>query len=419
MTTGCHKFSFRRYQFWLNEWESGTGFFSTEKKEEAKVKQPRIILAVLLVLVLSGFGGQAVFAGEYRIGCAFAVTGSASWLGEPQRNTVEMIAEQVNKNGGINGNKLVLYIEDTQGDNTRAVNSIKKLIKNYKVSAIIGPSRSGTAMAVIPIVQKEEVPLISCASAEVITNPVADRKWVFKTAQNDSDAIRNIYEYFNKKNIKKAGIITGTTGFGAAGRELMKSMAPEYGIEIAADETYNPSDTDMTAQLISIKNSGAQAVINWSIVPAQSIVPQNMKQLKLDIPLFQSHGFGNIKYVEAAGEAAEGIIFPGSRMLAVDSVAENHPQKKALMGYRADYEAKYKENVSTFGSHAFDAMHIIINALEKVGDDRAKLRDYIETAKFDGTSGVFNYSPENHSGLDKTAFEMLTVKDGKFIVLEQ
>ncbi|MFW6240624.1 MAG: ABC transporter substrate-binding protein [Thermodesulfobacteriota bacterium] len=374
-----------------------------------------VLVAFGLSLLFSNF---AWAADEYRVGCAFAITGKASWLGEPQRATVEMIQKQINDSGGINGKKLVLFIEDTHGENTRAVNAIKKLVQRDKVAAIIGPSRSGTSMAAIPQVTRAGVPMISCAAAEAITTPVAQRKWVFKVAPNDSDAVRRIYEHMQTRGLEKVGLITGTTGFGNAGREQLKGLAAEYAIEIVADETYSPGDTDMTAQLVGIKNAGAQAVINWSIVPAQSIVPQNMRQLNLGIPLYQSHGFANVKYAEAAGEAAEGTLFPAGRIMAVDTIDPEHPQAEALKSYKEAYETATGDQVSTFGGHAYDGLWLVVEALRAVGDDPAKIRDWLETARFTGIGGVFEMSPQDHCGLDKEDFEMLTVKDGKFVVYE-
>jgi len=388
----------------------------TEKKEKRGVKKGFVLLCgvVFLGLVLSG----GCFAGKepYKIGGIFAITGGASFLGEPERNTVRMIEEMINARGGIYGHPIKLIIEDTAGDETKAVNAVKKLIYRDNVLAIIGPSRSGTTMAVIPIVEKEKVLLVSCAAAEAIVSPV--KKWVFKTPQKDSDAARKLYEYMNKKNISKVAIITGTTGFGDQGRKQLKKLAPEYGIKIVADETYSPQDTDMTAQLTRIKATDAQAIINWSIVPAQSIVAKNMHQLGMKIPLFQSHGFGNIKYVELAGDAAEGIIFPAGRLLAVDTLPDSHPQKHILSFYKEEYEKRFKENVSTFGGHAWDAMWLVINALEEAGPRPEAMRENIEyTKEFVGTGGIFNFSPEDHNGLTKDAFGMLTVKGGKFVVL--
>lgn len=380
-----------------------------------RFRSAAVLVAFGLSLLFSHF---AFAAEEYRVGCAFAITGKASWLGEPQRATVEMIQKQVNDAGGINGKKLVLFIEDTQGENTRAVNAIKKLVQRDKVAAIIGPSRSGTSMAAIPQVTRAQVPMISCAAAEAISTPVEERKWVFKVAPNDSDAVRRIYEHMQSRGLDKVGLITGTTGFGNAGREQLKGLAGEYAIEILADETYSPGDTDMTAQLVSIKNAGAQAVINWSIVPAQSIVPQNMRQLNLEIPLYQSHGFANVKYVEAAGEAAEGTLFPAGRIMAVDTIDPEHPQAEVLKSYKEAYESATGDQVSTFGGHAYDGLWLVIEALRAVGDDPAKIRDWLETARFTGIGGVFEMSPQDHCGLDKEDFEMLTVKDGKFVVYE-
>ena len=353
----------------------------------------------------------------YKVGAIFAITGPAAWLGTPERNTVKMIEEQINMSGGINGHPLEIIIEDTVGDPTRAVTAVKKLITKDKVLAIVGPSRSGTTLAVIPIVEEAKVPLISCAAAEAIVIPV--KTWVFKTPQKDSDAAVRIYEYIKKQGISKIAIITGTTGFGDQGRKQLKKFAPEFGITIVADETYGPKDTDMTAQLTKIKASEAQAVVNWSIVPGQVIVAKNMRQLGMKIPLFQSHGFGNIKYAQMAGEAGEGIIFPCGRLLCVDTLPDNHPQKEVLAKYKKEYEAKYNEDVSTFGGHAWDALQIIIAALKAVGPDRTKIRDYIENTKnFVGTGGIFNFSPEDHNGLTKEGFEMLTVKNGKFVMLK-
>ncbi len=378
------------------------------------------ILLLLCLCVIMLFSASTLYANpkEYHVGCAFAVTGKASWLGEPERNTVEMIAKEINAAGGINGHQLVLHIEDTQGDNTRAVNAVKKLIKKNKVCAIIGPSRSGTSMASIPVATQSKIPMLSCASAAVITSPAQERKWIFKVGPDDSDAARNIFQHMKDTGIKQIGIVTGTTGFGAAGREQLKKLAVDYGIEIIADETYSPADTDMTAQLISIRKSGAQAVINWSIVPAQSIVSKNMKQLKMTIPLYQSHGFANVKYAEAAGDSAEGCIFPAGRIMAVDTLADDHPQKAVLAAYKKAYESAYNEHVSTFGGHAYDALWLVINALKKVGDDPAMIRDELEKTTFIGVGGVFEYSPENHCGLDKDDFAILTVKEGKFVVLK-
>lgn len=356
-------------------------------------------------------------SGPIKIGAIFAVTGPASFLGEPEKNTAMMIVDKINKAGGIDGRQIELIVEDSEGDDTKAVIAANKLIKNNNVCAIVGPSRSGTTMAVINVMEENEIPLLSCAAAEAIVNPV--KKWVFKTPQKDSDCVIRIFEDMKSKGISKIAIITGTTGFGKQGREQLQKIAPDMGIEIVADETYGPTDTDMTAQLTHIRGTDAQAIVNWSIVAAQSIVPKNVKQLNITIPLYQSHGFGNIKFVEAAGDAANGILFPAGALLAAETLPDSHPRKQLLVDYRNDYKAKFGGDASTFGGHSYDGLSMIMDAIKAVGDDPAKIRDHVENLKgFNGTAGIFNMSPEDHNGLTKDAFEMIQVKDGKFVLYQ-
>jgi branched-chain amino acid transport system substrate-binding protein len=152
------------------------------------------------------------------------------------------------------------------------------------------------------------------------------------------------------------------------------------------------------------------------VVPAQSIVVKNIRQAAWNVPIFQSHGFGNIKYVDAAGAAAEGVIFPAGRLLMADLLPDGHPQKALLVKYVKDYETRYKETASTFGGHGYDAFMIFQKAATIAGSDKDKIRDAIEGLKdLPGTGGVYNFSPTDHNGLALDAFEMMTVKGGKFV----
>jgi branched-chain amino acid transport system substrate-binding protein len=218
------------------------------------------------------------------------------------------------------------------------------------------------------------------------------------------------------RNLTKIGVLASNTGFGNAGKDQLAKYAHESGIEILLTEVYDKQATDLTGVLTKVKAAGVQAVVNWSIEPAQSLVAKNMKQLGLSAPLFQSHGFGNIKYVEMAGEAAEGIIFPCGRLLVADTLPDGHPQKSLLVQYKKDYESKYGEAVSTFGGHAYDAFILLVEAIKRAGvPDTEKVRDAIEKISgLVGTAGTFNLSPTDHNGLDMSSFEMLTVKGGKF-----
>jgi branched-chain amino acid transport system substrate-binding protein len=355
-----------------------------------------------------------------KIGAIFSVTGPASFLGAPEAKTANMFVDKINASGGVLGQKLELIIKDSSGSPEKAVSFAKQLIEEDKVLAIIGPSTSGETMQIKKLCEENQMILVSCAAADAIVNPLA--KYVFKTPQKDSQAATWIYRTMKEKGITKIAVLTGNDGFGASGKKQLEELAKTEGIEIVANEVYDKQATDLTDILTKVKSTpGVQAVVNWSIVPAQSIVAKNMRQLGLTIPLFQSHGFGNRKYVEQAGVAAEGILFPAGRLLVVDELADSHPQKKLLATYKKDYEAAYKEDVSTFGGHAYDAVLIVTEALKKAGTtDRAKVRDAIEGLQgLVGTAGIYNFSATDHTGLDLTAFEMLTVKDGKFTIYKK
>lgn len=386
-----------------------------------KIGRIVVCLALLVFVVTGAWAQEKAKAEPIKIGALFAVTGKAAWLGGPEKNTATMIVDGINAAGGIKGKKIELLVEDTESTEETAVKAAKKLI-GQNVVAIIGPSTSGESMALRPICQENKIPLVSCAAAAAIIAPVTDGKlWVFKTPQMDSDCVVRIYEHMQKKGVTKIAIITVTDGFGKGGRDQLTKLAPKYGITIVADETYGPQDTDMNAQLTKIKATDAKAVVNWSIGPTQSLIPKNMQQLGLKIQLYQSHGFGNLKYVETAGSSAEGIIFPAGRLLVADLLQENHPQKKVLMAYKTAYEEKFKpETASTFGGHAYDAVHLIKKALDSgAAPTRDGIRDGLEKIQgFVGTAGVFNLSPTDHVGLNKEAFEMLVIKNGKFDILK-
>lgn len=376
-------------------------------------------LGAQLFTCLAADEAKSSEAKPIKIGAIFSVTGGASFLGAPEEKTARMFVEQINAKGGILGQKLELVLKDSGGSPEKAVSFAKQLIEEEKVLAIIGPSTSGETMQIKALCEENKVLLISCAAAETIVNPVA--KYVFKTPQKDSQAVTWIYREMKSRGITNIAVLSGNDGFGKAGKAQLEAMAAEFGINIVANEVYDVKGTDFSDIVTKIKAANPQAVVNWTITAAQSIVPKNMKQLGMNVPLFHSHGFGNRKYVAQAGAAAEGILFPAGRLLIADDLPDTHPQKKVLVTYKKDYETLYKDDVSTFGGHAYDALLIVTEALKKAGGpDRDKVRDAIENTKgLVGTAGIFNFSATDHTGLDLSALEMLIVKDGKFVVYKK
>ena len=351
-----------------------------------------------------------------KVGALLAVTGPAAFLGAPEARTLQMLVDDLNARGGVDGHPIQLILKDTGGSPEKAVSFAKQLIEEEQVFAIIGPATSGETMQVKAIAEAGKTILISCAAAEVIVNPVAPH--VFNVAPKDRFAAEMIFARMKKLGIKKVGLLSSNTGFGKAGKEQVEKAAPAAGIALVANEVYDKAATDLTAEVTKLKAAGVQAILNWSIEPAQAIVIKNARQIGLKIPIFQSSGFANIQYVKTAGAAAEGVMFPASRIVVADSLPAKDPQKPVVTAYKAAYEAKYKEDVSTFGGHAWDAFHVLVRAVKEAGLDREKARAAIENMKgYVGTAGVFNYSPADHNGLAIDAFAMLTVKGGKFVLL--
>jgi branched-chain amino acid transport system substrate-binding protein len=385
---------------------------------EGKTRLAMVTTVVLAVLLLAGGCAQKDAAkAPYKIGGLFSITGPNSFLGEPERNSMQLLAEQINAKGGINGRPLELVIYDDEGDEAKAVLNANKLIEKDQVLAIVGPSLTGTTMAVIPIVEKAQVPLISCAAGVKITTPV--KKWVFKTPQTDVMAVAKLYEFMKRQGVRKVAILSVSNAFGDSGREQLLEQAAGAGLQVVGDEKFGASDADMTPQLTKIRGLNPEAIVCWGTNPGPAVVAKNMQQLGLKIPLYQSHGIASKKFIELAGTAADGIILPTGKILVAKTLPDNDPQKPVLLKYITDYEAKYKSAVSGFGGYAWEGLDMIVLALQKAGADRAKIRDEIEKVNgYVGISGIFRLSPQDHNGLSKDeAFVMVRIVNGDWQIL--
>jgi len=373
------------------------------------------ILAV--VLVLGGCAQKDSGKGPIKIGGLFSITGPNSFLGEPERNSMQLLTEQINAKGGNNGRPLKVVIYDDEGDETKARLNAEKLIDKDKVLAIVGPSLTGTTMAIIPVVEKAEVPLISCAAGVKITTPV--KKWVFKTPQTDVMAVSKIYDFMKRQGIRKIAILTVSNAFGDSGREQLIEQAASSGFQIVAEEKYGANDADMTPQLTKIRGLSPDAIVCWGTNPGPAVVAKDMQQLGIKTPLYQSHGIASKKFIELAGPAADGIILPTGKILVAKTLPDSDPQKPGLLKYIGDYEAKYKSAVSGFGGYAWEGLEMVALALQKAGADRGKIRDEIEKINaYVGISGIFRLSPQDHNGLSKDeAFVMVRIVNGDWQIL--
>jgi branched-chain amino acid transport system substrate-binding protein len=192
-------------------------------------------------------------------------------------------------------------------------------------------------------------------------------------------------------------------------------------VQIVADETYGAGDNDMTAQLAKIKATpGVQAVLNAGFGQGPAIVTKNYRQLGIKVPLYQSHGVASKQYVKLSGEAAEGVRLPAAALLVADTLPATDPQKKVVVEYKKAYEERFKQEVSTFGGHAYDGLMLALEAIRRAGStEKAKVRDALEQTKgYVGTGGVVSMSAQDHMGLDLSAFRMLEVREGDWALVK-
>ncbi|MES9897399.1 MAG: ABC transporter substrate-binding protein [Sedimenticola sp.] len=380
-----------------------------------KLRKTFTALSVGALLTLSA--GQTLANGSIKVGTFLAVTGPASFLGDPELKTLQMYIDNVNAKGGIDGKQIELVHYDTKGKAKDALKFVKRLIKQDKVDIIVGGSTSGTTQAVMPEVKKAGIPFISLAGSVKIIDPV--QKWTFKVPHTDRMAANKIFADMKKRGITKVALISGSGGFGKSGRAQSLALAPNHGIKVVADEAYGARDTDMTAQLTKIRSTDAEAILNFGFGSGPAIVTKNVRQLGIKLPIYQSHGVASEKFIGLAGEAAEGVRLPASALLVADKLPSSDPQRPVLLSYRNMFEPKHGA-VSSFGGHAYDGLMIALEAIDRAdSNDKAKVRNEIEkTSGFIGTGGIFTMSASDHLGLGLDAFRMLEIKNGDWVLVD-
>ncbi len=358
--------------------------------------------------------GAGVAAAEIRIGATVSETGGASFLGDPAAKTLRMLVEEINAAGGVLGQPINLILYDDGGDPNRARTFASRLIEDDEVIAVVGGSTTGTSMAIIPVFEEEEIPFISLAGGIEIVRPT--KPFAFKTPHTDRMACEKIFADIQARGLRRVGMISGTDGFGASMRAQCLDVVGDYDIEIVADESYGPSDADMTPQLTNIRGTaGLEAVVNPGFGQGPAIVTRNYAQLGIEVPLYQSHGVASDAFIQLAGaENAEGVRLPGTALLIAGILAEDDPQYAVVQAYKTAFEAEFGQPVSTFGGYAHDALRILVDAIERAGStEGVAIRDAIRaTENFAGTTGIVTMGEDDHLGLDLAAFRMLEIRDG-------
>ncbi|MDH7798997.1 MULTISPECIES: ABC transporter substrate-binding protein [unclassified Beijerinckia] len=377
----------------------------------------KFALRTVAVALLLGVAWPAL--ADIKIGATVSETGPASSLGDPEAKTLRLLVDEINAAGGVRGEKIKLIAYDDAGDPNKARTFATRLIEDDEVVAIIGGSTTGTTMSIMQVVADAKIPFISLAGAIEIVDPV--QSWTFKTPHTDRMACAKIFENMKASGITKIGMISGSDGFGASMRKQCLQIIGKYGIEVLIDETYGPSDADMTPQLTNIRGkAGVQAILNPGFGQGPAIVTRNYGQLGIKTPLYQSHGVASKAFIDLAGPASNGVKLPGTAILVAHLLKQDDPQYGVVTAYKTAYEKKTGSPASTFGGYAHDALRLLVDAIGRA--DQAKpqaIRQAIEQTKgYVGVTGVFNMSPTDHLGLDLAAFRMLEIKNGDWALVQ-
>lgn len=355
---------------------------------------------------------------EVRLGAFLSTTGVMSIMGEPEKKALEMLVEQANAEGGLLGRKIRLIAYDDGSDPEKAATFAKRLIESDQVDLLIGGSGTPTSMAVLPIVEKAQMPYISMGGGVAIVEPV--KKWVFKVPHTDRMAAEKVFIDMKRRGFRKIALLSENVGFGKSGRDQSLALAPAFGLEVVADEVYGPKDPDVTAQLTKIRATpGVEALFVFGTGQGPAVVTRNIRQLGLAMPVYQSHGVASKDFLKLVGNSADGMRLPAAAMAVADQLPADSPQRPVVAAFKAAYEARYKSEATTFAGHGWGAFTMAAEAIRRAGStDKAKVRDEIErTRDFVTPDGVITMSPADHLGLGLGSFHMVEIRNGEWVLV--
>ncbi len=374
-----------------------------------------LVGAAVLFAAMASHAQEAI-----KIGAIYSLSGPGAFLGVPEERGAQMKVDEINKAGGIGGRKVELVVYDTEGNTGKAAQLARRLIDSDHVVAILGPSSSGESLQVAPIANEMKTPLIAHAGTEKMTNPVTP--WVFNTPPTDRVVAAHLLSVFKKRGIKQIALLSSLDGFGQSGANVVKELAPKYGVTIARHEEFNRTDPDITTQVLKAKNSPAQAMLVWSAFPAPTIIARAAAAVGYDKPMYNSFAAASKDLLVQAGPAAEGSFVSSMRLLAPETLKANDPMRSVVMKIYNDYKAKYNDAPATFVAHSYDAMSLIEAAVRKINGPvtRANLRAALETVTLIGGNGIYRLSPTSH-GLEPESNSMvlLQARGGQWVVADE
>ena len=374
-------------------------------------------LAIGTSLLASSYSSFA----EIKIGVVTSSTGPIALVGIPQKNSIDLLPKSVA------GEKITYLPLDDGSDPTATVKAFKKLISEEHVDAIIGPSGSGNAMGVIQFAAESKTPMLAPVGTAAVVLPMNEqKKWVFKTTQNDDLIASALVDQMKASGIKTLGMIGTADTYGENWSKVMKGLTEKAGIKIVADEHFQRQDTSITGQALKVLMANPDATL-IAAPGSSSVMPETtLKEQGYTGQMYQTHGAALDSFLKLGGKEVNGTILAASLMLVLDQVPDS-PEKQVAQKYVDAYKAKYQVTPPTFGSNVYDAGLLLQNAIPtalktaKPGTEafRVALRTALENTKnLPGTQGVYNMSPADHSGFDERGRELIQVKNDHWALLK-
>ena len=379
-------------------------------------------LSSCATIVALAFAATSVVA-QVRIGLMVSATGPTTAIGIPQQNTGMLLPARI-------GDATVEYIQlDDGGDTTRGVQNVKKLIQEYNVDALIGPSTTPIALAILDVIAESKVPLLATVGSSNVIEPMdAKRRWVFKTTQNDELIAAALVRHMAKSGVKTAGFIGFKDPYGENWFRVFAPMAEKAGIALVATEYYQRTDSSVTAQALKLVAAKPDAVLvagvgGPGVLPEIALRDQGYKGT-----IYQTHGVATDDFIRLGKEKVEGTILAAGPMLVIDEISDANPVKQVARNYIAVYEQRFGQKPATFGANTWDGGIILQRAIPAAmkkakpgtAEFRIALRDAIERERdVVGCQGVFNMSATDHNGMDERARVLVVVRDGRFRLLPE
>lgn len=353
-------------------------------------------LSIVLVLLASLFTGCSKGGNTgtstpqkdtspIKIGTVGPLSGGAAMVGDTQVKGIELAIDYFNSQGGINGRKIELIKEDDEQVPAKSVSAMNKLVHNDKVIAVIGTVNSSCTLANMEVTKAAQVPQITAISSNTKITRLGN-PWIFRLQIPDDMQAGAITRYaVDVLKLKKIGVMFQSDDFGTGGKDVVVSVLKEKGMEPVAVESFVPDAKDMTAQLLKIKNGGADGLIMWTMYQQGALIARQAKQLGMNVQLMGGGGLTNEKIVELAGDAVYGLL--NTQPFFPDE-SKATPEAAKFM---KDYKAKYGMLPDSNAAMSYDSMLILGEAMKKCGDNltNEEIRKNIAATKdFKGATGT-------------------------------